>query len=388
MNKALTPDAEIATAPSISTASPRAFVEHFPTPTTFVGPVSRAHYIATQTPPVSKSSSSSSEFSQRCGEYKTAIEATLQHALKQAEPANLLEQMRYVLSNGGKRVRPILTMLACGAVGGNPYYASMGGVVIEVLHNFTLVHDDIMDAATLRRGLPTIHTKWNSSMAILSGDAMMAFAYKLLLKQYALHPRFIECVDLVTRAILEVCEGQVSDMEFQDRDEVSMPEYLTMIEKKTARMLELCATLGTVLGNGTVRQLAALKTFARSVGIAFQILDDLLDATATPEFGKTLGGDIIEGKKTFLVVHALEHRHALNTSDNALLEEFIQQKGLPRERVSEMIRFFERNNSFEAAREAVELYTNRAYQALENLPAGEHRTHLHQFSTMLLQRCA
>lgn len=396
MNKALNPSAELAsaigTAPNLasglSQTTPRAFVENFSTQNsahTLVGPIARAHFI-TPTPHQTKPQEN---FSLKYKEYKTASEATLEAALKQAEPANLLEQMRYVLSNGGKRVRPVLTMLACGAVGGNPFYAAMGGVVIEVLHNFTLVHDDIMDEAPLRRGLPTIHTKWNCSTAILSGDAMMAFAYKLLLKHYALNPRFIECADLVTRAILEVCEGQVSDMEFQDRAEVSMPEYITMIEKKTARMLELCVTLGTVLGNGSARELAALKTFARSIGIAFQILDDVLDATATaPEFGKTLGGDIIEGKKTFLVVHALENRHALSASDNALLEEFIDNKGLPRERVSEMVHFFERNHALEAARDAVELYTKRAHQALENLPAGEHRTMLHQFSTMLLQRCS
>lgn len=328
------------------------------------------------------------DFTHRYGEYKMAVESTIATALHDAEPNNLIEQMRHVLSNGGKRVRPILTMLACGAVGGNPFYATMGGVVIEVLHNFTLVHDDIMDAAPLRRGLPTIHTKWNTSLAILSGDAMMALAYKLLLKQYSLTPRFSECADLVTRAILEVCEGQVYDMEFQERNCISMADYTMMIEKKTARMLELCATLGTVLGNGSAREFAAMKTFARSVGIAFQILDDILDATAdAAALGKTIGGDIIEGKKTFLVTHALEHQASMNANDTMLMNEFIRQRGLPPERVQEMIELFERNGTLQAGRDAIAYYTEQAHRALDFLQPSEYRTMLYHFSTMLLERC-
>lgn len=346
------------------------FVESYPKPVR-TSSAPRAHFPASS----SAITALPADFTNRCDEFKTAIEAMLQTALKQAQPQNLLEPMRYVLLSGGKRVRPLLTMLACGAVGGNPFYATMGGVVIEVLHNFTLVHDDIMDAAPLRRGLPTIHTKWNANVAILSGDAMMAFAYQLLLKNYARTPRFAECADLVTQAILEVCEGQVSDMAFQDRDDISMPEYITMIEKKTARMLELCATLGTVLGNGSARELAALRTFARSVGIAFQILDDILDGTASStEFGKTIGGDIVEGKKTFLVTYTLENRHLMSASDNALLAEFLEQRGLPEERVGEMMALFERNGALAAARQNVALYTDRADEALKSLPQNEYRT--------------
>ncbi len=384
MNKALTPSAEPGIAPGISSGTTLKFMEPFVRPP-FVGIVSLPQHISNHSSAVSKLPE---DFTRRYAECKAAVEATLQTALKQAEPKNLLEQMKHVLANGGKRVRPILAMLACGAVGGNPFYAAMGGVIIEILHNFTLVHDDIMDEAQLRRGLPTIHTKWNTSIAILSGDAMMAFAYQLLLKHYALSPRFVECADLVTRAILEVCEGQVSDMEFQDRADISMPEYIQMIEKKTARMLELCAALGTVLGNGSARDLAALRTFARSLGIAFQILDDILDVTATStEFGKTLGGDIIEGKKTFLITHALEHRNTMSESDKALLEEFLRNRGLPLERVGLMTMLFERNGTLEAARLSVADYTEHARRALENLPQSEYRTMLHHFSTMLLERC-
>ena len=384
MNKALTPSVESSVASGISPGTTLKFMEPF-VRSPFVGIVSLPQHISNHSSTASKLPE---DFIRRYAEYKAAVEATLQNALKQAEPKNLLEPMRHVLTNGGKRVRPILAMLACGAVGGNPFYAAMGGVIIEVLHNFTLVHDDIMDEAQLRRGLPTIHAKWNSSIAILSGDAMLAFAYQLLLKHYALTPRFVECADLVTRAILEVCEGQVSDMEFQDRTDISMPEYIQMIEKKTARMLELCAALGTVLGNGSARDLSALRTFARSVGIAFQILDDILDVTATStEFGKTLGGDIIEGKKTFLITHALEHRSVMSASDNALLEEFLCNRGLPLERVGLMTMLFERNGTLDAARLAVADYTEHARRALENLPQSEYRTMLYHFSTMLLERC-
>lgn len=375
MSKALLPNAEVGVALK--------FAEPFRTPM-LIGSV--------QTPFHSVSAATittlPTDFTHCYAEYKTAVEATLKAALQRTEPKNLLEPMRHVLSNGGKRIRPILTMLACGAVGGNPFYATMGGVVIEVLHNFTLVHDDIMDAAPLRRGLPTIHTQWNTSVAILSGDAMMAVAYQLLLKHYAHIPRFAECADLVTRAILEICEGQVYDMEFQERDYISMAEYTMMIEKKTARMLELCATLGTVLGNGSAQEFAALKIFARSVGIAFQILDDILDATAdAAALGKTIGGDIIEGKKTFLITHALEHRASMNSSDNALLDEFLQGRGLQPERAKAMVALFARNGTLQAGRDAVAAYTTQAHRALEALPASEYRAMLHHFSTMLLERC-
>ncbi|MBD1209519.1 MAG: polyprenyl synthetase family protein [Ignavibacteria bacterium] len=375
MSKALSHNAEVGVALK--------FAEPFRTPM-FIGSVQASfHSVSAAT-----ITTLPTDFTHYYAEYKTAVEATLKAALQRTEPKNLLEPMRHVLSNGGKRIRPILTMLACGAVGGNPFYATMGGVVIEVLHNFTLVHDDIMDAAPLRRGLPTIHTQWNTSVAILSGDAMMAVAYQLLLKHYAHIPRFAECADLVTRAILEICEGQVYDMEFQERDYISMAEYTMMIEKKTARMLELCATLGTVLGNGSAQEFAALKTFARSVGIAFQILDDILDATAdAAALGKTIGGDIIEGKKTFLITHALEHRASMNSSDNALLDEFLQGRGLQPERAKSMIALFERNGTLQAGRDAVAAYTAQAHRALEALPTSEYRTMLHHFSTMLLERC-
>lgn len=326
------------------------------------------------------------EFVERYAEYKIAVEAILRKALEQAEPKNLFEPMQYILLNGGKRLRPILTMLACGAVGGNPFYAAMGGVVIEILHNFTLVHDDIMDDAPLRRGLPTIHTKWNSNVAILSGDALMAFAYQLLLKNYALAPRFTECIDIVTRSILEVCEGQVSDIEFQNRNDVTMAEYITMIEKKTARMLELSVALGTVLGNGTAQELSALRIFACSVGVAFQISDDILDITSSTEFGKTLGGDILMGKKTFLIIQALENRHIMNASDNALLDEFLQNRGLPIGRVKEMILLFERYGIIKTAKEVVSSYTQRAYKTLNSLPNNDCRTMLYQLSEALLAR--
>jgi geranylgeranyl diphosphate synthase, type II len=372
---------KVLTAPSETFITPRSFESFHST--------GHIKYLQNQSFPLSPAGKPTElgAFTDLYIEYKTAVEATLQKVLQQVEPKNLLEPMSYILSNGGKRIRPILTMLACGAVGGNPYYAVMGGIVIEVLHNFTLVHDDIMDEAPLRRGLPTIHAKWNRSIAILSGDALMAFAYQLLFKNYAIAPRFTDCIDLVTRAVLKICEGQVLDIEFQSRSNVTMADYFSMIAKKTAHMLELSASLGTVLGNGFAHELAALRTYSCSLGIAFQIIDDMLDVTPSPEFGKTRGGDILEGKKTFPIVYALENRHTMNISDIALLKEYVENRGLPRERVNEMVLLFERNGIFEEAGKAIALYTERAHKALNSLPDTKYRTMLHQLSEVLLTRC-
>lgn len=329
----------------------------------------------------------SDEGKEKFADYRKAIEATMQAMMREVEPKNLAEPITYVLQQGGKRIRPLLTMLSCGSVGGNPYFAVAGGIVVEILHNFTLVHDDIMDGADLRRGQPTVHKRWNNDVAILSGDAMMALAYKFLLQRYGSMPRFAELLDLTTRSILKVCAGQVEDMELQRREDISMREYIAMAEKKTARMLELSVSLGAVLGNARARELALLRQFSRSLGVAFQILDDALDISSTAkEFGKTIGGDIIEGKKTFLIAYAVERRDEMNGEDRQTLDEFCRRGGAPAERVPEMARLLERVGALDAARKAVAFYTERARRALEKLPPSENRTMLYTLSDMLLER--
>ncbi len=283
-------------------------------------------------------------------------------------------------------MRPVLAMMSCDAVGGNGDDAILGGIAVEILHNFTLVHDDIMDKAEVRRGRPTVHKKWNESAAILSGDCMMALAYRTMLRSSKLD-RLAEIVEALTTGVVEVCEGQAFDLEFQDAASVTLEEYLRMIELKTAKMLELAVKVGALIGNGTDAEINALKHYAVALGQAFQILDDLLDATAVvPEFGKTFGGDIIEGKKTYLIIRAVEKRSLLNSFDQALLERFECERGLPKEDVRGMCDLLKRNGILDDARQAVERLTREAHGELAVLSNERGRRMLEQFSIMLLER--
>jgi geranylgeranyl diphosphate synthase, type II len=258
---------------------------------------------------------------------------------------------------------------------------------VEILHNFTLIHDDIMDAAPTRRNMATVHVKWNHSAAILSGDGMMAVAYQVMMRSPDLS-RLRELVDAMNTGILEVCEGQAFDLEFQDRSYVALDEYFVMIEKKTAKMLELAVKVGGIVGNASQTQIDALSKYALAIGIAFQVQDDLLDISAldAAKLGKTIGGDIIEGKKTYLVARALEKRPMLSAADQTLLDEFIRQRGLAVERVPAMQELFERNGIFASARNEVERLTRDAHEALSILPDNAGRAMLHEFAIMLLER--
>lgn len=325
-------------------------------------------------------------FAEQYAHYKQAVESTLADLLPQSHPQTFYEPMRYTLLSGGKRVRPVLTMMACDAVGGNGMDALYAGIAVEMLHNFTLIHDDIMDAASVRRGNPTVHVKWNQSAAILSGDGMIALAYQTLLRSPDLK-RLAELIAAVNTGITEVCEGQALDLEFQDRTQITLEEYFLMIDKKTAKMLELSVQLGGILGNASSGHLEALSQYANASGIAFQVQDDLLDIAADgAKLGKTIGGDILEGKKTFLIIKALEKRDSMSQNDRLLLEHFLAERGLKAEHIPEMQRLFERNGIFEEARAEVATLTEKAHRALDSLPNSHGNAYLHEFATMLLER--
>lgn len=324
------------------------------------------------------------QYGERYELYKQMVEDTLEEFLSAFDtPSLLYEPVRYILT-GGKRIRPVLTMLCCEAVGGSARQARFGAIAVEIVHNFTLVHDDIMDAAPMRRNRATVHTKWNDSAAILAGDAMIALAYKAALRT----PDLRQPADLVktfSTGILEVCEGQALDLEFQERSRVTPDDYIQMIEKKTARMLECAARVGGQIGGGTPAHIDALTAYANALGIAFQIQDDLLDATAEHEkFGKAVGGDIVEGKKTYLILRALDV--AQSREDRELLEKFLRNTGLSRDEVPLMQELFARNGIFAEAQAEVERRTGMARTALDVLPAGDARTMLHRFADMLLER--
>lgn len=327
-----------------------------------------------------------SSFAQRYDHYKQAVETALSELIPNPLPHSLYEPMRYTLLSGGKRVRPVLAMLACDAVGGNGLDALYAGIAVEILHNFTLIHDDIMDAALVRRNRATVHVKWNESAAILSGDGMIAIAYQTLLRSPDL-TRLRELIEAMNIGIIEVCEGQALDLEFQDCATIALPQYFEMIDKKTAKMLELAVKVGGIIGGGSGTQIEALCRYARSAGIAFQVQDDWLDITGNAaKLGKTIGGDILEGKKTYLIIKALENSHSLAPTDRSLLDEFLAKRGLSAEYIPAMQSLFEQNGIFASARLEVETLTGDAHSALDMLPDNPGRRFLHDFATMLLER--
>ena len=220
-------------------------------------------------------------------------------------PANLYDPLRYFMNLGGKRIRPVLTLMGAKLFGGNPENAVNAALAVEVFHNFSLIHDDVMDEAPLRRNKPTVHKKWGQNVAILSGDVLFVKAYQLLAKQDAGH--IADLLNAFNATAVEVCEGQQLDMDFETRSDVSIAEYIEMIRLKTSVLLGCALEMGAIIADASQQDRSNLNTFGQHIGIAFQIQDDILDLYADPEkFGKQVGGDVIANKKTLLNLKAFE----------------------------------------------------------------------------------
>lgn len=226
-------------------------------------------------------------------------------SLTKLSPAELYEPIAYSLTMGGKRIRPNLLLIACKLFGGNVKSALPAAVAIELFHGFTLVHDDITDNAPLRRNKPSVHAKWNTNIALLSGDAMLIKAYEYLAKtpKHYLH----EVFELFNQTALKVCEGQQFDMNFETRKKVSIDDYLTMISLKTAALLAASLQIGAILGGASKKDAKRMYDFGINIGMLFQLQDDILDVFGEQEkVGKQTGGDIVNNKKTYLLLKALE----------------------------------------------------------------------------------
>jgi geranylgeranyl diphosphate synthase type II len=295
--------------------------------------------------------------------HKYGIERFLKSLLVVRDPVSVYEPIRYVLSAGGKRLRASLVLLGCEAVGGKAKDALPAAAAIEMLHNFTLVHDDVMDRADVRRGRPTVHKKWDTNVAILAGDEMIAYAYRSLLKTKT--SRLREIIDIFNDAFVQVCEGQGLDKEFESRKHVSLDDYLLMIKKKTARVISAAVEIGSVIGGASPKLQKSLCRYGGHLGLAFQIQDDLLDVVGTQEtFGKTIGGDIVEGKKTFLYLTALERSSA---KDRTLLLSPVPPNGMRRERIRKVKEIYEREGVIAGAKREIAKRTLRAQRALAPL---------------------
>nr|WP_243348410.1 polyprenyl synthetase family protein [Parabacteroides sp. FAFU027] len=221
------------------------------------------------------------------------------------QPAGLYQPAQYALSLGGKRVRPILALMACNLYSDTPQQAMQPAIGIEIFHNFTLLHDDVMDKADIRRGKPTVHKVWSPNTAILSGDAMQIIAYQWVAQCPSAH--LAEVINLFSQTALEICEGQQYDMDFENRDDVTVDEYLEMIRLKTAVLLACALKTGAIIGGASDKDADLLYEFGEKIGLAFQLKDDLLDVYGDPaKFGKAIGGDITCNKKTFMLIKSLE----------------------------------------------------------------------------------
>jgi len=291
------------------------------------------------------------------------IDTRLQNALKNRQPASLYEPGAYIINSKGKRLRPLLVLLSAKAVGGNFKQVYNAAIAVELLHNFTLVHDDIMDHADKRRGRLTLHKKYDPNTAILTGDSLLSVAYEYLLKDCNGNAKNV--IQSFTRGLVEVCEGQSMDTDFESKKDVTINDYLTMIKKKTAAMSEMCCNIGSSLGGGRNEEIKALSRFGLNLGIAFQIQDDLLDITADENvFGKSIGGDLVEGKKTYLFLKAFENARG---EDKRLLKKVVDNKGISWKQVKKYKELYIKLGVLDQAGKAIRYYTNRSLSSFKIL---------------------
>ncbi len=272
-------------------------------------------------------------------------------------PRELYEPMEYALTMGGKRIRPLLTLLACDMFGEIAEKAIPAALAIEVFHNFTLVHDDIMDVAPLRRGKETVYKKWNPNIGILSGDAMLAKAFEILLDSDKTQLK--DLVQLLSKVAIEVCEGQQLDMNFEHIEQVSIPEYLEMIRLKTAVLVGSALLAGAIVANASAKDRDAIYKFGENLGIAFQLKDDILDVFGDEDkFGKKKGGDIVAKKKTYLYLKA--HELAKGKTLNTLIYYFVNSTFDEEAKISEISAIYKQLKVKEAAEKQMNVYWQKA----------------------------
>ncbi len=279
-------------------------------------------------------------------------------------PPELYDPIRYILSIGGKRVRPVLALMAANLFKDNIEDALPPAVSIELFHNFTLIHDDIMDHASLRRNHPTVHTKWNTNIGILSGDALNIYAYGHLLKSRK--DKLFRLLEIFNETALEVCEGQQLDMNYEHVREITMEQYLEMIRLKTAVLLAGAMKIGALIADASEEQILHAYNCGMNLGMAFQIQDDYLDTYGDVNlFGKTIGGDILSNKKTFLLVHAMEHLSP--EAKQQLFKEMDVEKPNKEHKIKTIRQLFDVAGSPGEARRKMEQYYKAGMRELKSI---------------------
>ena len=300
-----------------------------------------------------------------------------------AEPEHLYAPIGYSLAGGGKRLRPMLVLLACGIFSDDVQQALPAAAAVEVFHNFTLLHDDIMDNAPVRRGKPSVYARWGQNVAILSGDAMLICAYRLLSSVVA--PALPRIMQTFNDMALEVCEGQQYDMDFETKQKVSVVEYMHMIELKTSVLLAGAVVIGAMLGGASDEDCRKLRRFAIELGLAFQLQDDLLDSYGDERLGKAIGGDILEGKKTYLMITAMSR--ADESTREVLRTAYRDPQLTDAERIAAVKAVYDRLDIPRLTEQQIELRFERALSILDTLSAPEERTQqMRAFAESLMGR--
>lgn len=298
------------------------------------------------------------------------------------EPYGLYEPIEYTLASGGKRLRPRLVLLAAEMFGGKEEKVLPAALAIEVFHNFTLLHDDVMDKADIRRGRPTVHVRWNDNTAILSGDQMVIEAYTLLSRVPA--DRLSETLRLFNKMAREICEGQQYDMEFEGREQVSIEEYMQMIRLKTSVLLATALQIGAYIAGANAAQQQALYEYGINIGLAFQIQDDILDVYGDPKtFGKTIGGDICCNKKTYMLLTALQRA---DDETRAELEQWLQTQDKSDEKIQAVTDIYTRTGAREVCETVMQLHTHEALSQLNALPQNDATEQLRKLAEKLVMR--
>ena len=318
--------------------------------------------------------------------YMYAFETGLKNYLEKKSPENLYEPIQYILNLGGKRIRSLLVLMSADLFGNKYKEAVSAALAIEIFHNFTLVHDDIMDSAELRRGSATVHNKWNINTGIISGDVMLIKAYQAL-EEYK-NPLFSKLTKLLNKTALEVCEGQQYDIDFEEKEDINQNNYLEMIRLKTAVLIGCALKMGALIADASEDDLEAIYEFGELLGIAFQIQDDYLDVYGDSiSFGKKIGGDIIENKKTILFHHAMsngsinEKKELLKWYSKRTVNEIGNKK------IDVVKSIFDKTNAREACMKLVNDYTIKAFNKLSHLGISqEAKTLFKNFGNNLMKR--
>lgn len=309
---------------------------------------------------------------------------TYKSNLSYQSPKELYEPENYILSLGGKRLRPLFALIACDLFDKDPNLALNSALSVELFHNFSLIHDDILDSAPIRRGKPTVHEKWNSNIAILSGDVMMVKAFQIL-ESYGFK-EFKKLVALFNKTAIEVCEGQQLDMNFENLDTVEVAEYIHMITNKTAVLIGCSLQMGAINAYSSDTDQFNLYQFGKHLGISFQLLDDLLDAFAedSEKFGKQIGGDILTGKKTFLLLTAFKKA---NSEQRKSLEKLLKIKGNAEKKIAGVLSIYNDLNIKQICELEAKKHNEIAIDFLEQVNGNpEKKNTLINFANELLNR--